>query len=173
MTPHKKKRFDFFAEYHKEKFSKISSYLFSGAFSLVLAFAVVSYSQGGDMKWLMASVANLTPSVQYQADIVASHSGGVISFVFGSEAKKVESISFTLVGNPESLQSISTDNPQLTLTTLAGWMYHGVLQLWGKDIVPGEELVRMNMVGNADSMSLIDTKFVSEGKEYVLSNVFD
>ncbi len=170
MTTHKKKRFDFFAEYHKEKISNVLSYVFSWIFSLAFAFAVVSYSQGGDMRWLMASVANLTPSTIYEADIIATNSGWVVLLIFGSEAKKVENISFTLVANPEQIKSLTTDSPAITLTTLEGGMYHGIIQMNTSDVAPGEIIARMNIVSDAGSIGLIDTKFVSEGKEYALTS---
>lgn len=172
MTTHKKKRFDFFAAYHKEKLSKVASYLFSGAFALLLAFSFVSYSQNGDMKGLMASVANLTPSVEYSADIVMSHSGESLSMVFGSEAKHVENISFTLVTNPEKVQNISSTDSRVALSSLAGGMYHGLIHIGNQDIHPGQELLKLKIDASGESpISLIDTKFVSEGSEYELTNI--
>lgn len=171
MSPSKKKRFDFFTEYHKEKFSKITSYLFSGMFALVLAFSFVSYSQNGNLAGLMASVANLTPSVQYNADIILQGSGSSYSLIFGSDAKKVDSISFTLLSDPEHLRSVSSPNSNLVLSSLGGGMYHGIIAIWGWDITPGAIITRLSIDIDTNTLiNLVDTKFVSEGSEYDLSN---
>jgi hypothetical protein len=94
----------------------------------------------------------------------------VVLLIFGSEAKKVENISFTLVANPEQIKSLTTDSPAITLTTLEGGMYHGIIQMNTSDVAPGEIIARMNIVSDAGSIGLIDTKFVSEGKEYALTS---
>lgn len=81
------KNTDFFKEFRS---SQIHKYLFSGGIAVFAAFSLVSFFHSDiDTSGLMASVAQIsTPSVVYPADLIMSHSStGMISLVFGAEAK--------------------------------------------------------------------------------------
>lgn len=171
MRTSSKKRFDFFTEYHKEKLSKITSYLFSWVFAIFLAFSFVSYSQNNDLGGLMASVANLTSSPKYEADLILERSGNTAKLVFGATATKVDNLSFTILTDPVHVRSLKTDSKDVTLSSLEGGMYHGVIAVSGVDLAPGA--IVASFVLDADenaSMNLIDTKFASEWAEYTITN---
>lgn len=111
----------------------------------------------------MASVANLTSSPKYEADLILERSGNTAKLVFGATATKVDNLSFTILTDPVHVRSLKTDSKDVTLSSLEGGMYHGVIVVSGADLAPGA--IVASFVLDADenaSMNLIDTKFASE-----------
>lgn len=169
---HKKKRFDFFTEYHKEKTIKTISYLSSGFFAVFLAFSFVSSYQGNwDLRGLMASVAQLTPSTQYDADVILSWSWNTFTLTFGSDAARVDSIHFVLFWDPERIRSITPQTPQVSLVSLGWGMYQWRIAIDWRNILPGTILAKFSIDRDAGSpLNMIDTQFLSEWSLYSLTN---
>jgi hypothetical protein len=64
----------------------------------------------------MASVAGLTPSTQYDADIIMTRpTSSQVSLVFGARATAVDSIELTLLGDPSRLRTITSTDPTIRI----------------------------------------------------------
>lgn len=108
MKTHKKTPVvDFFARYHRDKIiHALPSVFVAFVFSF---FVVASWNGGVDTRMMMASVAQVAAQ-KYDADIVLVRSGDGVDIVFGGQATHVDEVRFTLLGDPEKIQSIKSSD---------------------------------------------------------------
>lgn len=125
---------DFFAEYNH---AKIRSMILSVTFALVVSASVIVYTQDIDTRGLMASVSNVANQKTYPADLILESSqDGVLDVIFGSKAESVDSLTFTLLSDPEKLTSLTTDDSRVTLTSIAPGAYTVTVQLARSPLYP-------------------------------------
>ncbi len=99
---------DFFSEYNH---TKTRSTILSLMLAFLLSVSAVMITQDVDTRGLMASVSQIAGEKQYEADVVLeSQADDTLSVVFGSLAQSVDSLSFTLLADPEKFTSLTTDN---------------------------------------------------------------
>ncbi len=166
------KNTDFFKEFRS---SQIHKYLFSGGIAVFAAFWLVSFFHSDlDTAGLMASVAQIsTPSVVYPADLIMSRSStGMISLVFGAQAKWVDRVEFSILGDPARLHNLQTKNPDIQITSQPETgVYHVSIDMHGWDIIAGTQIATlMATIDTGAVLSLSDTEFVSGGVRYSLSS---
>lgn len=107
---------DFFARYHE---TRKHHYILPAVFGLMFAFAIVVQITGTqvDLHSLQANVLEAgKQKVVYNADLLMEHSGNTLSFRIGKSAENVETLSFSVLGNPEILKAISSENSNTTIT---------------------------------------------------------
>jgi hypothetical protein len=115
MQKNIKKTTDFFKLYRT---NQIHKYIMSGGIAVFAAFGIVSFYHGDfDMKGLMASVATVTEVPRSEADFIMTQKDASLIFTFGATAKKVDQIRFTLLSDPTRLDSISSNNKAIQITS--------------------------------------------------------
>ncbi len=120
----------------------------------------------------MASVANVSDTPHYDADLIMSRQGTTLIFTFGSAAQKVDRIDFTLLGDPMRLHSLTATSPDIRITgqTEMG-VYHMSIDMHGRDIQPGTRVADLiSMIDTGSVLAISDTQFVSGGQRYSMSN---
>ncbi len=168
-----KKTTDFFSLYRS---SQIRKYCLSGGIAVFTAFSLVSFSHGDiDMQGLMASVANVSDTKHYDADLIMSRSGSILSLTFGTRASKVDQVAFTLLSDPTKFTSLTTTSPSVHIIGQPEMgTYHISIDMHGADIAPGTtiaELVAGIVPGTP--IALTDTEFMSAGQRYSITSKWE
>ncbi len=129
-------------------------------------------TQEVDTRGLMASVSSVANQKTYDADLILETStAGNIDIVIGSEIRAPESLTFTLVSDPEKFTSLTTTDPRAEITTLAPGAYTVRVKLTGENIYPGAKLLSLQAAMDpAVSIGLVDTTFESAGVSYDLTS---
>ena len=165
-----KKTTDFFSQYRS---SQLRKYFLSGGIAVFAAFSIVSISHGDiDMQGLMASVANVSNTQHYDADLIMVRHDNVLSITFGAKASHVDQVDFTLLSDPTRCKSLTSTNPDVHITgEKETGAYHVTIDIHGSDIAPGASLAEL--VAEIESgvpIALTDTEFISGGQRYSITN---
>jgi hypothetical protein len=165
-----KKTTDFFSLYRS---SQLRKYFLSGGIAVFAAFSIVSVSHGDiDMQGLMASVANVSNTQHYDADLIMTRHEGALSITFGAKATKVDQVEFTLLSDPTKFKSLTSSNSAVHITgEKETGAYHVTINMHGGDILPGSSIAEL--VAEIDSgvpIALTDTEFISGGQRYSITN---
>ncbi len=127
-------------------------------------------TQDVDTRGLMASVSQIAGEKQYEADVVLeSQADDTLSVVFGSLAQSVDSLSFTLLADPEKFTSLTTDNASAKIDNREPWMYVVTMKFNGENIYPGTKVISLKLP-KVMSIALVDTTFQSAGLTYNLTS---
>jgi hypothetical protein len=120
----------------------------------------------------MASVANVTSSTRYDADIVMTRATEHIILTLGTRASSVDRINLTLLGDPTRLRGIATTDADIAISSQPDMgVYKISIDGHGRDIPAGTRIA--DLIGDMESsapLTLSDTEFVSGGMRYSLSN---
>ncbi len=160
---------DFFSEYNH---TKIRSTVLSAMFALLLSVSFVMVNQGVDTRGLMASVSSIANEKHYDADVILeTQSGWMIDIVFGSLARSVDSLTFTILSDPEKFTSLMTGDSRVQITSQDPGVYTVTMSLEGEDIYPGTKILTLRAMMDASvSITLADTTFESAGLKYNLTS---
>lgn len=120
----------------------------------------------------MASVANVSDTPHYDADLIMSRQGTTLIFTFGSAAQKVDRIDFTLLGDPARFHSVSSTDTNIEIVGQAEMgVYHVSIDMHGRDIKPGTRVADLiSMIDTGSILAISDTQFVSGGQRYSITN---
>ncbi len=161
MQKNHPKTTDFFSAYRS---SQLHKYLFSGGIAVFVAFSFVSLIHSGiDPRGLMASVAGVTEMPLYDADLIMTRENNSLIFTFGTRAQAVDTVDFTLLGDPSRLHAITSNNPGVRITGQSDiGVYHISIDMYGRDISVGTRIADLtSSIDNGATISLSDTQFVS------------
>lgn len=160
---------DFFADYNN---AKIRTTVLSTMFAVLLSLSAVMVTQWVDPRGLMASVSNVANQKVYPADLVLeSWENGKIDIVYGSTAQAVDTITFTLLSDPEKLTSLSASDIRTTIVSKDPGMYEINLRLAHENIYPGTKLITLETNAPSEtSIAIVDTSFDSAGMKYSLTS---
>lgn len=97
------------------------------------------------------------------------HSGNTLSFRIGKSAENVETLSFSVLGNPEILKAISSENSNTTITNNEPGIFLIKVGV-DKSLDAGEIVTVLHPTLTWDSpLALIDAGFTSSWTLYSLS----
>ena len=170
MQKNHPKTTDFFSAYRS---SQIHKYLFSGGIAVFVAFSFVSIIHSDiDPQGLMASVAGVTETPQYDADLVMTRENSSLIVTFGTRAQAVDTVDLTLLGDPNRLHSITSTHPDVRIVGQSDMgVYHVSVDMHGRDITAGTRIAALTAsIDTGAAFSLSDTQFVSGGQRYSMSN---
>ncbi len=162
---------DFFTEYRN---SRKHHYIVPGILALTLSLSVVSSWHGDTiaMSGLSASVVRgLTWDAKvYDADLLIERRDRAIDIRIGKDAKKVDTLTLTLVGDPSVFGTLTTDDPTITITSSAPGMYVISARLDGSDLHAWDRVTGLSTsLPSEAAISATDASFMSEGVKYGLS----
>jgi hypothetical protein len=160
---------DFFSEYNH---TKIRSTVLSAMFALLLSVSFVMVNQGVNTQGLLASVSSIANEKHYDADVILeTQSGWMIDIVFGSLARSVDSLTFTLLSDPEKFTALATWDGRVQIVNQDGGVYMVTMSLSGEDIYPGTKVLTLRaMMDPSVNIALVDTTFESAGLKYNLTS---
>lgn len=98
---------DFFTRYRE---TRKHYYILPGIFGLIFAFAIVAQVTGTkiDLKSLQANVLQAnTQKIVYDADLIMESSTGILSLRIGTSAQNIETLNFSIIGNPSVFIGLS------------------------------------------------------------------
>ncbi len=108
-----KKTTDFFSLYRSSQLRKT---FLSGGIAVFAAFSIVTLSHGDvDMQGLMASVASVSNTQHYDADLIMTRQNNVLSITFGAKATKVDQVNFTLLSDPAKFKSLTSTDATVSI----------------------------------------------------------
>lgn len=89
---------------------------------------------------------------------------GILSFVFGAKAEKVDTIQFTIFSDPTKLRSLVSKNPLVHVTTEKDTgVYFIKIDLQGMNLTPGTLLADFTVdIDSGTAIAITDTEFMSE-----------
>lgn len=142
-------------------------YVLPGFFGVFLAFGFITFSHTHDMRWLMASVAQITQP-QYDADIVMERTDTSLRIILWKNATAVDILSFRLMSNP--------DNRVVFYPT-----YGAVIDEWEgvayftrsfahQDIQAGSIIAEFYDIARDFPIALTDAEFLSGEERYSLTS---
>ncbi len=161
---------DFFSTYRSRQLRK---YALSGGIAVFVAFSFVSLINSPlDMNGLMASIANVTDTPHYDADLIMTRQENALTFIFGTRADKVDTVDLTLLGDPSRLHTITSINPDVRIVGQSDMgVYHVSIDMHGRDIAVGTRIAELTVsIDTGTTLSLSDTQFVSGGQRYRITN---
>ncbi len=91
---------DFFSRYRE---TRKHYYILPAIFGIIFGFAIVVQVTGTkiDLKSLQANVLEAnTQKVVYDADLIMESSTGTLSLRMGKSAQDIDTVSFSIIGNP-------------------------------------------------------------------------
>lgn len=108
---------DFFKSYHTQK---VRTYMRSSVIALALAFPIAGLiHQSSPQGMILANVleAGSTEVVEYSADFLVKQEGSTLSFILGKDAYDVDTLSFSLLGDPERFLSLQSNDPSVSIVS--------------------------------------------------------
>jgi hypothetical protein len=155
---------DFFDRYHR---ARTQMYVIPALLGMAIAFGTVSMAHTGDMRGLMASVAQVAQP-QYDADIVMERRGDSVVLIMGKTAQKVDTISFRLLSNPADAIVFAPSAGTIVDETEGAYLF--VRSYGSEDIVSGTVIATFPGIDAKSPIALTDAEFTSEGKRYSLTS---
>lgn len=155
---------DFFDRYNR---SRLNMYVFPAIFGIGIAFGMVSISHTGDMRGLMASVAEIAQPV-YDADIIMQRTDTGIEIILGKDADAVDTIEFRLLTSPDNTAMISSNNGTLIDETEGAYRF--VRSYGGQHIAAGTIVGTFSITDPTLPLALTDTEMTSGDARYSLTN---
>lgn len=155
---------DFFARYRR---ARTFQYILPGFFGVFLALGLVSMSHTGDMRGLMASVAEVAQP-QYDADIVMERTDTGVKFILGKDALEVGTISFRMMTNPSD-NIVPTPSVWTVIDETEG-VFQFVRSFGNQDVKAGAVIVEFSGITRDTPLALTDAEFVSGGVKYNLTS---
>lgn len=160
---------DFFSRYRA---SKTYQYLFSGVLSLVFAMGLTGVIRDVPLGMLSANVlmAPETVTPTYDADVLIERSGSTIIVRMGKNAEQVDSLSFSLLGDPTKFNTLTTSGLNTTITSNEPGAYIVKIELHGAQLTAGQVLTTLETTLPKEAfIAPVDATFLSAGQSYSLS----
>lgn len=161
---------DFFTAY---KSANTRKYVGSIFVALTLSIAFVSIlNQVGPRNMLLANVlqAGAPEVVNYTADLIVERKWNVIDLKLGKEAFDVDTVTLSLLGDPEKFQSLSSLDKDVNISTSEPWVFFIKKTLQKAHILPGSTVISLiATVSGASVLVPVDAVLISAGQSYSLS----
>ncbi len=157
---------DFFSEFHKQN---RPHWVLSVVFALFLSFGTVWLIITGPMG-LQADVSKSKNSL-YAADLILRVDAGKWTIIFGSEASEVETVRFTLLGDPERFTTLSSEDANTEISKGLPGIYSVQIDMKKWALRPWQVLAHFTVPNLSWSrLTMTDTDFVSGSGVYNLTN---
>jgi hypothetical protein len=155
---------DFFDRYHR---ARTQMYVLPAICGIALAFGAVSMAHTGDMRGLMASVAQVAQP-QYDADLVMRYTDSGVEIIMGRAASAVDTISLRLLTDPSD-KIVFTPSSGTVVSEGEG-MTAFVRSFAHADVPAGTVIATFPAITRDMPVALTDAEFTSEGKRYSLTS---
>lgn len=155
---------DFFDRYHR---ARTQMYVIPALLGMAIAFGTVSMAHTGDMRGLMASVAQVAQP-QYDADLVMRHADGGVEIIMGHDASAVDTIELRLLTDPSDKVVFTPSSG--TVVSEGEGMTAFVRSFAHTDIPAGTVIATFPAITHDIPVALTDAEFTSEGKRYSLTS---
>lgn len=155
---------DFFDRYNR---SRLNMYVFPAIFGIGIAFWVVSMSHTGDMRGLMASVAEIAQPL-YDADIVMTRTDTGFEILLGKDADAVSTLEFRLLTSPDNTTKFISDIGTLTDEWEGSYLF--VRSYAGERLLAGSVIASFAISESQLPIALTDTEMTSGDTRYSLTN---
>lgn len=160
---------DFFRSYRS---AKIRSYGLPVVFALFLSFWVVSLGNLKDMSSLQANVLSSTNEKTSipTADLILDRTNSEIVVHMWKNAEAVESLTFTLLGDPIKFTALTSSDPSVTILTNEPGMSLVKVSFPSKNLTAGEVITKLQAtIQSGSTLAVTDASFLSQGTSYNLS----
>lgn len=160
---------DFFSRYHA---SKTYQYLFSGILAFVFSISITGVLRDVPLTALSANVLMAPESVTptYAADLLIERSGSSITVRMGKHAESVDSLSFSLLGDPTKFHALTSSSSDTTITSNEPGAYIIKIELHGAQLTAGQVLTTLETTLPKEAfIAPVDATFLSAGQPYSLS----
>ena len=154
---------DFFRSYRS---AKLRSY------GLPVSFWVVSLGNVKDMSSLQANVLSSTSEKTSipTADLILDRTDSQIVVHMWKNAEAVESLTFTLLGDPTKFTALTSSDPSVTILTNEPGMSLVKVSFPSKNLTAGEVITRLQVtIQSGSTLAVTDASFLSQGTSYNLS----
>lgn len=161
---------DFFTAYRN---ANIRKYTTSGILALTLSVGVVaSLNQVNPSSFLLSNVleAGSQEKVDYSADLMVERQGNQIDLRLGKDAYDVDTLSLSLLGDPEKFLGITSSDPDVTVTSSESGVYMVKLSKNKAQIKAGEVITSLSATISGEAIiTPVDVLLTSAGQSYTLS----
>ena len=161
---------DFFVAYHR---AHLRIYLTSGIVALALSVSIAwVINQAWPHGFLLANViqAGSTEKVDYTADLIVERSGSSIALRLGKDAYDVDSLSLTLLGDPERFIGLTSMDPTIRVTTSESWVYLINITRDRESLHRGAIITTLSAILSGEAnIAPVDPVLTSAGQSYSLS----
>ncbi len=106
---------DFFTRYRE---SRKEHYIMPAILGVALSFGIVATYTGTtiDLGSIQANVLEAnTPKLHYDADLIVERNGSILTLRIGKDAQNIDSLTFSLLGDPSVLKSLSSSESSTTI----------------------------------------------------------
>ncbi len=155
---------DFFDRYHR---ARTQMYVIPALLGMAIAFGTVSMAHTGDMRGLMASVAQVARPT-YDADLVMRHTDGGVEIIMGHDASAVDTIELRLLTDPSDKVVFAPSSG--TVVSEGEGMTTFVRSFAHADVPAGTVIATFPGIDAKNPIALTDAEFTSEGKRYSLTS---
>ncbi len=161
---------DFFTAYHRASVRKYTSSLIV---ALTLSVAIVGgLNQMGPRSMLLANVleAGSQAKVDYTADLMVERSGADISLRIGKDAYDVDTLTLTLLGNPERFLGLTSTDPDITITSSESGVSLVTLHKNKAQFYAGDIITHLHAtLSDETEIAPVDPVLTSAGQSYALT----
>ncbi len=161
---------DFFSAYHT---ANIRKYITSGTLALTLSVGIVAGMQGvSPNQYLLANVlrAGSEEVVNYTADLMVERAGDALSLRLGKDAYDVDTLSLSLLGDPEKFLGVTSADPSVSVTSNELGVYMVKLSKDKAHFQKGEVITTLVLsVSGETAIAPVDALLTSAGQSYILS----
>jgi hypothetical protein len=155
---------DFFDRYHR---ARTQMYVIPALLGMAIALGTVSMAHTGDMRGLMASVAQVAQP-QYDADLVMRYTDSGVEIIMGRAASAVDTIELRLLTDPSD-KVVFTPSAGTVVSEDEG-MTAFVRSFAHTDVGAGTVIATFPGIDAKNPIALTDAEFTSEGKRYSLTS---
>jgi hypothetical protein len=155
---------DFFDRYHR---ARTQMYVLPAIFGIAIAFGAVSMAHTGDMRGLMASVAQVAQP-QYDADLVMRYTDSGVEIIMGRAASAVDTIELRLLTDPSDKVVFTPSSG--TVVSEGEGMTQFIRSFAHADVPVGTVIATFPSITRDMPVALTDAEFTSEGKRYSLTS---
>ena len=160
---------DFFRSYHS---AKIRSYGLPVIVAFFLSFWVVSLGNMKDMSLLQANVLSSTSEKVSipTADLILDRTDSEIVIHMWKNAEAVETLTFTLLGDPTKFTGLVSSDPSVTILTNEPGMSLVKISFPPKNLLAWEIITKLQAtIQSGSTLAVTDASFLSRGVSYNLS----
>ena len=155
---------DFFDRYHR---ARTQMYVIPALLGMAIAFGTVSMAHTGDMRGLMASVAQVARPT-YDADLVMRHTDRGVEIIMGRDASAVDTIELRLLTDPSDQIVFAPSSG--TVVSEGDGMTQLIRSFAHTDVPAGTIIALFPAITRDMPVALTDAEFTSEGKRYSLTS---
>ena len=155
---------DFFDRYHR---ARTQMYVIPALLGMAIAFGTVSMAHTGDMRGLMASVAQVAQP-QYDADLVMKYTSHGVEIIMGRAATAVDTIELRLLTDPSDKVVFAPSSG--TVVREGEGMTAFVRSFAHIDVAAGTVIATFPGIDAKNPIALTDAEFTSEGSRYSLTS---